>query len=246
MSYLIFGSRAANYWWSDFSREPKDLDYIGIGKSSKDIEYHWAPSFQYIIDNNKDTKYVDPDFLYTIKMSHACYDIRWEKTMWDINFLKERGCKLIPELYNSLLRDWEVIHHKKKIVLKGTAEEFFKPTITRKYPHDELHKKVAFYEDPLHTKIRKDLNDVKCSKKLWDTLSEEDKMKCALEEAYVFAIERYLEYPPNIALSKALKTLITSSTKGWFNFFLIDNFFNLIYYNHERYITIFKEIKEYG
>ena len=71
-------------------------------------------------------------------------------------------------------------------------------------------------------------------------------MKCALEEAYVFAIERYLEYPPNIALSKALKTLITSSTKGWFNFFLIDNFFNLIYYNHERYITIFKEIKEYG
>jgi hypothetical protein len=244
MSYLIFGSTAIKHWYPDFNRTPKDLDIIGKGiPSTKDMEYHWCPSFAYVTKNNVDSKYVDPNFLYTIKISHAAWDIRWEKTMHDIKFLKNKGCVLDEALYKSLLNDWETIHYKKKIVVKGNANEFFTSTISRRYNHDELHKKVMWYNVPLHESIRKDINDVHCSRELWNNLSEEDKMRCALEEAYVFAIERYSDYPATIALSKALKTLITSSTKGWFNKFLIDNFFTLLYYERERYINIFKEIK---
>lgn len=247
MKTLIFGSTALKHWFPDFPREPNDLDYIGKRTSSRGIEYHWAPSFQYILDNNKDETFVDPDFLYTIKMSHACYDIRWDKTMFDIKFMKEKGCKLIPGLYNSLRDDWGIIHPKKNIKVSGKPEEFFKQTIKRRYNHDDLHEFVKFYDKPLHESIRPDPEDVKCRKDLWDKLSYDDKLRCALEEAYVFAIERYLEYPPKIALAKSLKLLTTSSTKGWFNFFLIDNYFNLRFNKfNEQFFNIFRGIKENG
>lgn len=242
---LIFGSTALKHWFQDLNREPKDLDYISKdGKNSKEVEYHWAPSFQYIVDNNKDSVYVDPNYLYTIKVSHAAWDIRWEKTIRDIKFMKDKGCVLDIPLYEILLKDWNVIHSEKRIRLKGTPEEFFNKNIARKVPHEQLHDIVKFYDKPLHESIRPDKNDVACSKKLWDNLSQEDKLKCALEETYVFAIERYSEYPPNIALSKALKHLITKSTKGYFNLFMIDNFFDLLYYDRDRYIGIFKKVKD--
>lgn len=239
---LIFGSTALKHWFPDLKREPKDLDYIGLGKSSPNIEFHWVPSFQYILDNNKDSRFVDPNFLYTIKISHACYDIRWDKTMFDIQFMKNKGCKIDNNLYQMLLKDWEVIHHKKKIKLGGTPNQFFNSNITRKIDHDELHKLVMFYETPLHEKIRQDKNNVKVSKQLWDQLSFEDQIKCASEEAYVFAIERYIDYPPRIALIKALKQLITSSTKGYFNLFIIDNFETLRYNISDKYLKVIGDI----
>ena len=241
---LIFGSTALKYWYPDFNRTPNDLDYISKeGKSIKGVEYHWTEGFQYILDNNKDDIYVDADFLYTIKMSHACYDVRWEKTMYDIRFLKSKGCKVDEMLFKILLKDWELIHGEKKIKLKGSPDQFFTEKVSRKYNHDELHHKVMFYDRPMHERIRPDINDVKTSKKLWDTLSQEDKLKCALEESYVFAIERYFNLPPKIALSKAIKHLIVSSTKGYFNYFIIDNFFEMLYSNHSKYLKVFEEIK---
>ena len=241
---LIFGSTALKHWFPDLNRDPKDLDYISKGKSTKEVECHWNPAFQYILDNNKDSKYVDADFLYTIKVSHACYDIRWDKTIHDINFMKKKGCRLDFNLYKQLLKDWEVIHYKKKIRLEGSPEEFFTSKVTRKLDHDQLHHMIKFYDRPMHEKIRNDINNVKCDKNLWDALSYEDKLKCALEESYVFAIERYFNYPPKIALNKAIKHLITQSTKGYFNLFLIDNFFEMIYNDNSKFINIFKEIKD--
>jgi hypothetical protein len=244
MDNLIFGSTALKHWFPDFPRNPKDLDYIGKGKSGKGIEYHFAPSFKHIVKFNSDTRYVDPNFLYTIKISHACYDINFDKTMHDIKFMKDKGCKLNYELYESLLEDWSIIHHKKKVKLEGDTDTFFTSKITRKYNHDELHELVKFGDRPLHETIRPNLHSVKCSKLLWDKITHEEKLKCALEEAYVFGIERYLEYPPKIALAKALKQLITSSTTGWFNLFLIDNYFDLRFNQmNERYFQIHKGMK---
>jgi hypothetical protein len=177
-------------------------------------------------------------------MSHAAWNVRWDKTMNDIRFLKSKNCKLDKTLFDLLYKDWEKLHGKKQVVLKGSPDQFFTAKITRKYNHEDLHNTVKFYDSPLHKKIRPDPNDVKVSKSLWDKLSYEDQLKCALEEAYVFAIERYHDFPPKIALSKALKQLITSSTKGFFNLFLIDNFFELLYNtNNKFYFRIFKELK---
>lgn len=245
MRQLIFGSTALKHWFSDLKRDPKDLDIMcKEGKNSPGIEHHWIDSFQYILDNNKDWYYVDHNFLYTIKISHAAWDVRWEKTMHDINFMKNKGCILDITLYNMLLKEWEIVHGKKKVKLTGKPEEFFKPTVTRKIDHDQLHHLVKFYDRPMHEIIRKDKNNVACSKELWDNLSYDDKIKCALEEAYVFALERYFEFPPKIALVKALKQLIVSSTKGYFNLFLIDNFHELIYYKQSNYLEKHRQYKE--
>lgn len=241
---LIFGSHAVKHWYPDF-RTPKDIDYIAkSGKSSKDIEYHWTDAYQYILNCNKDTKYVDPDFLYTIKVSHAAWDVHWDKTMYDIKFLQSKGCKLNMKLYNLLIKDWEKIHHKKRIVVKGSPAEFFKHNIPRVMDHEELHKLVAFYNTPMHEKLHPNVNDVYCSKDLWEKLSHEDKIRCALEETFVFAFERFSELPPKFALFKALKHLITQSTKGYFNLFLIENFFDLRYTYCERYMQLYALYKE--
>lgn len=235
---LIFGSRAAKHWFPDF-REPKgDIDYITKDKlqSSREKEYHWVDAFQYVLENNKSTQYVDPDFLYTIKVSHAAWDIHFDKTMLDIMFLQKKGCKLDYELYNMLLKEWEVIHGHKKVNLNKPNEYFFDDAVNRKHSHDELHQLLKYYDEPLHTKIRTDLSNAMPDYNKWCDLTPTDQFRCALEEIYVVATERYI-LPHNIpikhAKQKALKQLITSMTKGWFNLFLIVNFEKLIYYNDE-------------
>jgi hypothetical protein len=243
---LIFGSTAVKHFFPDFNRAAKDLDYISPNKekSSKEIEYHWVDSFQYIFENNKDTEYVDPDFLYTIKVSHAGWDIRWEKTMKDIEFLQSKNCKLDVKLYTMLLDEWDKIHYSKKnIILKGTSEEFFNKNILRLMKHDDLHEIVKFNDRPVNELVRPDLNDVKFDKNLWNALDHTTKIQCALEEIYVFALERHINFPPKVAFFKAAKQLITKSTRGYFNLFLIENFSEIMYYDKTDYIKKFKEYR---
>lgn len=234
---LILGSVALKHWFPDLPRQPKDLDCISpFTKSTKECEAHWVNSFSYILENNQDSAYVDPDFLYTIKISHAAWDAHWDKTMHDIHFMKKKGCKLDKALYNLLFKEWIRIHGPKNITVTGSPEEFFNGNVSRQYNHDDLHHLVKFYDEPLHNRIRRDPNDVRTSKYLWDKLNHQDKLKCVLEEAYVFALERYFQYPPKIAIYKALKHLVTKSTKGYFNLFMIDNFEELIYYDKNNYL----------
>lgn len=220
---LIFGSCAMKHWYPD-SRIPNDFEVISP-------ENYWVNSFQYILDNNINGQYVDPDFLYTIKVSHAAWDIHWDKTMHDVVFLKEKGCILDEILYNMLYQEWEVLHGKKNVKLNVKNEDFFTDKITRKYDHDWLHEQLCFYDRPLHEKIRYDLTSPICSEKLFANLSYDDKIKCALEEVYVIGTERFVlngkSY--NEAKYKTLKLLITSMTSGWFNRFIIENFKILIY-----------------
>lgn len=243
---LLTGSIAAKHWFPDFPRTPDDIDVIFPGRKGKNehVEYHGVDAFRYILDNNRSREYVDPDFLYTIKVSHAAWDVRWDKTMNDIVFLKNKGCRLDKYLYKTLLKEWEVIHGKKKVVLKGTAEEFFNKNVTRAMPHDNVHEMVKFYDKPLYSRINKESGNVACSEELWESLSYDDKLKCSLEEIYVFALERYNNYPPKFAFYKALKHLITLSTKGRFNLFLVENFNELMQYDKSRYFNTIETYKE--
>jgi hypothetical protein len=234
MKRLAIGSQAMRYWFSN-SREPKDWDFIQpLSKSSRntrEMQFYWVPSFQYILNNNKDDKFVEPDFLYTIKMSHAAWDINWDKTMKDILFLKGKGCKLDRTLFDMLYKEWEILHGKKKVKMDVDNKDFFKGNIKRKYDHEWLHEQFMFGDRPLNEKIREDLNSPLCSEILWNKLSKLQKLKCASEELMVLTAERYIfvdepnkPMPLQIAKTKMLKKMITSTTSGWFNFFLIDNF----------------------
>lgn len=235
---LIFGSTAIKHHFPDYEKEPDDLDIIGKGTNKKGVEYHWTDSFEYIVGNNKDNEYVDSNFLYTIKCSHASWDINWDKHMHDIVFLKDKGCVVDETLYKMLYKDWELLHGKKHVYFSKTNDEFFNKNVKREFDHDWLHEFVSFYDEPLHNAIRKRVDSPKCSRKLFEALSHSDRIKCALEEVYVIAIERFVlngVRSPKHAKYLSLKKLITSMTKGWFNLFLIDNFKELIYSEHDEY-----------
>lgn len=246
--HLIFGSIAAQYWFPDFPRkidENTDTDIMipliskPFFKSTKLVEFHSNYAFDFILKYNKNNEYVDPDYLYTIKVSHAGWDIHWDKTMKDIQFFKSKGCQLIEPLYDLLIEEWNNSdhHYKKRVNLNKKNEEFFKDAVTRKYNHDDLHQVFKFYDEPLHRTIALVKDTALPSFHKWEDLSHEDKMKCALEEIYTVATERYIigqKMPAKHSKYKAMKQLITSMTKGWFNTFLIVEFKELLYNDHDK------------
>lgn len=243
---LIYGSTALKHWIPE-SRNPNDLDVITEEKlrSSKEKQFYWTKAFGYLI-NNKDKNYVDLDLLFTIKVSHSSWDINWTKTMKDIGLMQQHGAKLNKEFYNLLLEDWTKIHKKKQVNLNVKNEDFFKSNIKRKYNHDYLHTVFAFYERPLNERIRKDLSSPMPSEELWNQLSQQDKIKCSVEELMVLSTERYilpLGIPLKTARYKALKQMIVSSTKGFFNLFLILNFEEILKSENEHFTTKLKGLE---
>ena len=247
---IIIGSYAISHWFSDYKRAPNDVDYVVKGKQTvfidellKRQETHSGTYWDYLLDNNKDLWFADPNMLYSIKVSHLAWDINFDKHMKDVIFLKSKGCKLIPDFYEILYKAWEEKHGSKShIKLSVPNDKFFNKNVTRKMDHDKLHELVAFYDRPLHEQIRKDLNNPLPSKSKWDNLSYDDKIKCSLEEIYVIYLERFSNYPINHGIVKALKHLITSMTKGYFNLFLIENFEELRTYPKDHLKGILNEL----
>jgi hypothetical protein len=141
-----------------------------MNEAPRDVKKH-------ILDKNKNDIYVDPNFLLTIKTSHAGWDIHWEKTMADILFLKKQGCVVDKELYNRLVKDWIGVHGKKWASLKGkTSTTFFEDAVPRKYIHDDIHEVVAVYDKPLYENLI--VEGVNCSEKGFEKFSEGATVKC--------------------------------------------------------------------
>lgn len=239
MKSLIFGSTAARHWFPEF-REPVDLDII----SKSDIEtrhvqhYHYGPSFDWILENNKDSRYVDADILANIKYAHLGFDVHFLKTVNDVIFFQKKGITLDHDLYKILRKDFAAFHGKrsKEASLKGKdSKSFFEDAVKRKYNHDSIHEAVAYYKEPLYYQILKnpETASVECSKEKFDSLNFDDKLKLIREELYVTALERWLipqefKYSKHRAYFQALKKLTTTMSSGWFKEFIIANFQHLV------------------
>ena len=96
----IFGSNLIKKYFSDF-REPNDKDWVtndiaefNAVTSTRENEVYYIPCTP--------SREMSPDEIYTLKVSHAIYDIHWEKTMSDIRFLQLKGCNIIPEFFKEL------------------------------------------------------------------------------------------------------------------------------------------------
>lgn len=247
---LIYWSTAIKHWFPDFTREPNDIDYITDDttlKSNWKEEYYRADFFEYLRTFNEDDTYVTPDLLYTIKLSHLSYDINWDKHMYDVIFLKSKWCKVVYDFYMLLMEWWKTIHWVKKCKLNVKNEEFFKSNIERKYEHDWLHEQYALHWRPMNERIRPDLSSPKCSKELWDKLTYQEKLDCAIEEIYVLTTERFIFVDNPLRLQQAkiktLKNMIVSTTSGWFNLFLKENFKELLDYKPELILNKIEELK---
>lgn len=242
---MIFGSTAIKHFYSDF-REPKDLDVMTQDPlMTREEEHYWIPEYEDLIEASSNKEYLDPDLILTLKASHAGWNIHWQKTMYDILFLKRKGLEINKPLYKKLTKAWTKVHGKKSAPLKGkTADEFFDDFVNRKYVHDDIHEAVAYYDAPLYTRILKNEGSVECSEEKFNELSLEDRVKLAKEEIFVTALERWVIPNPRYSAGKAyqqsLRKFVTTMSSGWMTFFLVDNF-GLLCNNTDDYVKKFKE-----
>jgi hypothetical protein len=202
--YLIIGSRCMENWFPDFKRKYEgDLDVLVRDLDNKPkidyngrIEYHVIP---YLLDLSKEEKYLEPDLLYTLKMSHTIgHDIFWAKNEWDCNFLREKGCKLNKELFYQLYEYWNKFHgENKRSNLDMSAEDFFNNALKFPVEHDFLHELLIKHpyfkgqKQPTYTKILKEGAEVDVCMEKFNNLAEEEKFNVVFEEVANMALERF-------------------------------------------------------
>lgn len=228
----MIGSSALKQQFPDFYREPKDIDILYDGpdkvKEEGRVDSYKVDTFK--LGQYFKSQVANLDELYTIKVSHIFWDKGFEKHISDIRFLKEKGAKLIPELYEALYAEWEHLYGKKKAKLNVSAEDFFQSTVKRIYEHDSIHQSVAYYDKPLFNRIL--IGEVQVSREKFEALSHEEKIQLVREEVYATALER-LVIPSNYVYNMrraywwALMKTITSFSKGWFPLFVVENIVEL-------------------
>ena len=244
---MIVGSKAIQKCYPNF-REPKDLDIwiykqgdlSGFSIKSKIKTEIWSaedyPVLGYILNKYKNPEFCPLGLLLTIKLSHSFWNLSsFDKTLWDINFLKEKGYdKAIDwESFDSLYSLWLGIHGAKKGKLNKKNGEFFKDNVKRKYSHDAIHDIIKYYDDcPMYLKIKKDPSSALTSWDLFDALPLSEKLKVCREEISVLALERFLipsefSMPTNLAWRNATKNMICGIWRGKWATFLSLNYGDL-------------------
>lgn len=186
--------------------------------------------------------------LYTIKLYLAQYDTNFEYDIQVISKLKKLGATHSYKLYKALWKRYEDELGTRRPKLKEEFKRHFKRFNDRKYLHDELHEHFAHYDKPLYKSILANNQTFYTSKKAFESLSEEDKFKCALEEIYVVATERSIfthGYGPVEAKLNAMRKLIVGLTKGYFNIYLLANYFELLYSDNGYFETKLLELGNY-
>ena len=233
---FLYGSQLAKKLFPEF-RQPKDTDYVTndineyrnqISKITKGTELHYIPCSP----NREMTK----DELYTLKVSHAIYDIHWQKTMSDIRFFQLRGCKVVPEFLAELRKHWEIIHLNKRCDFDKEEKMFFKDNVHREIPHDDLHK--IFNQTPSYTLV---VEGVKPSKEKFDKLFTSDKNNICWEEAWVIAVERfYNKLPYRTAYNKSQQILVTRLHPIWLADYIIENWSNTFWTVKNNYYETYE------
>jgi hypothetical protein len=229
MTCIVIGSTAIGRYIPGF-REPKDLDMFSDDPKvmaefpGKDI--FWHPNFKAFWTDQ--FKMANLNELYTIKLSHAAWDVgSWTKHMDDLVQLRIHGAEVIEPLYDMLYGVWEETHGRKVVDLNKDKTEFFSDAVKRRYDHDSVHYSVAYgdrplYEDFLAGTVAMDMVAV------W-AAPEETQIRLFREEIYATALERiiipsdYTESPRG-AYAWALKRTVTSLTKGRSSRFIAERY----------------------
>ena len=212
----LFGSHLIKKYFNDF-RVPNDIDWVTndiseLKKSTKDEEYYFIPF--------SPDREMTADEMYTVKVSHAIYDIHWKKTMSDIRFLQIKGCKVIPDLLNKLRDYWIGVHgEQKRVDFEVLPGKFFEDRVRRKFDHDDLHKML----NPNPTYFKMIDGGVTPNPEKFGLLTQDEKKELMFEEAFVISIERFLNQPDKTAYNKAQQNLVTRLHPVWLADFVIEN-----------------------
>lgn len=236
---ILIGSKAIQYHYHDFKRNPKDIDYAVLNKkkSEKGIEYLVNPI---IYKYESDREVASAIMLTTLKASHLCWDINWEKHMFDLQFLLSKGNKIDKDIFIELYNYWNQTHVKnKRSDLKMSKEDFFDNAINySENQHDDLHK--ILNPIPIYTLVLADGKEVELDELKFHNLTYEQKLDFVREEVMVMAYERYSNLDYRVAYSKMLKKFIISHAPLFSLIFILENYIKL----HKPIINYLKKIKD--
>ena len=242
MSTLVIGSTALWNLGLDY-RTPTDLDMFtpDSGEAGSrwwhdsfgpvgNFDRFWHPALKDWLPEGTD-RYASLDELYTIKVSHAQWDLKnntWNKHVYDIVQLKRAGAKLDLDLHKLLYGVWEETHGKKVMDLDQDKRDFFDDAVRRTYDHDSLHDSVAYGERPIYTEVLKDGAEVDIDMKKMRALPLPRFVALIKEEIFVTALERIVipqryRVSPKAAYWWAFRRTATSLTKGWTARTILDN-----------------------
>jgi len=223
MDRIIIGSSAMQYHFEDFNRVPKDLDYAVKEKdknSTGDIEYLLNP----ILFKYSKSKYLEPDLLLTLKMSHIFWNVNWDKHMFDIQFLLDRGCKVVRPLLGELYGFWCELHGSpNRSDLDQGKEAFFNNAINYdENEHDHIH--LFLNPVPMYTRVLADGAEVDLDEDKFHALTHEDKLDFVREEVMVMAWERYRKYKFYVAYGFMLRKFIRQHVPIFAFDFAVENY----------------------
>lgn len=232
---IIIGSVAIRYWYPDFNRLPKDIDYAVISSkqynSTRSTEYLENPILyksihSYHIIENNDKLYLSPEGLLTLKMSHLFWDINWNKHMFDVQFLLSKDLDIDKVLFYDLIDYWkEYLPKIRRSDLVMSREDFFSNAINYdSCEHDILH--TLINPTPMYTLLLK--GEVELDEDKFNQLSFEDKLEVVREEVYVMAYERYKHLNYMIAYKKMLDKFIRLHAPIYIAIFAIKNYIALL------------------
>lgn len=244
MNKILIGSTAIKYWFPEFPRDPKDLDYAVDDeyKGDRAVEYLYNPVL-FKHENHLDVtmfaneSILGPDAIYTLKISHMFWDINWNKHIFDIQWLKDRGCKVIEPLFYDLYEFFKELHGgNKRSDLAMNAESFFNNAISCEHDHDYLH--TLLVNPPTYTKILKDGAEVEVDVSKFNNLSFKEKCSLVREEVYVMSWERVPKWDYRKGYEMMLKKFIMGHAPMWEALFILDNFKSLYKPEFNYYKTI--------
>lgn len=237
--------------------DPTTKEYFkGLFPNETKIDLHYIPeiwdAFSYIqktprvINDMSNTLYLLRNIMFTLKASHVAYDKgqRQEKTFFDLFHMSRNGCEIIDDLFYALYDRWEKERGPKwRADFTKESADFFDDAVSRENIHDELHKSVAFYDQPAFKFLQTPEQTTVwvCPDKFWE-VDEHIRQRVVIEEAETLALERFLL--PNLmknkklAYQKMVKALVDRLAPLWMAIYIINNLDYFLNFN-ENYGTEF-------
>lgn len=223
---IYIGSTAIKLLFPDFKREPKDMDLLVRDKYLAKmglvgrVEFHVIPPLWKPLDEGRQ---LTVNEIYTLKASHLFWDIKWDKHIYDIQFMQDRGAVIEIPLFYELYEYWLKKHGEpRRSKLNVSAKEFFTNGLKGGYDHDHLH--TLINSNPTYKKVLKDGAEVEVTEEKFNALTFDEKCDLVREEIYVMAYERLAGRSPLEAYRWMLKQFIMYHAPMWEAIFIIENY----------------------
>jgi hypothetical protein len=120
------------------------------------------------------------------------------------------------------------------------SSEFFDDAVSRENVHDELHKRVAFYDQPAFKFLQEpDQTTVYVSPEKFWQVSEHIRQRVIIEEAQTLALERELlpkiSNNPHVAYVKFIEGLVDRLAPEWMIPYIVNNLHYFLTFKEKFY-----------